>query len=52
MVARDDVFSCIFLVNEERFRTPESSKSQGRLVWIYLGMDFSTWYMLICLNVL
>ena len=28
-VPRDDVFSCIFLINEELFGTPESSKSQG-----------------------
>ena len=27
-------FSCIFLLNEERFRTPESSKSRGRNVTI------------------
>ena len=27
MVARDDL--CIFLLNEELFATPESSKSQG-----------------------
>ena len=27
MVARDDL--CIFLLNEELFGTPESSKSQG-----------------------
>ena len=31
-IARDDVFSIIFLLDEEPFRTPESSTTQGRQV--------------------